>query len=307
MAERWLEIEVLVEPEEADDVRATMARWAGSAVVVHEPGPGAAEVGLDANRCRISAYLPEGPEFAVTKYELLSALWHLSQLGVAGASAPAERWTHEDEWYERWKRFYVPVEVGGILIVPAWDDAPTDPGALVVRLDPGQAFGTGLHVSTRQALSSMQRAGCRGRRVLDLGCGSGVLSIAAARLGACEVVALDSDARAVASARSNVELNGVRPLVKVIHGSLGPAQKAEDLERPFDLVVSNIVASVHCELAGDIIAAANPGAPIVLGGIVADRARAVIERFEALPARVEARETDGEWVTLVLRRTSVAT
>lgn len=304
MTARWLEIKVVVQPQEADDVRSIMARWAGTAVAVEEP---ASVNGADfaPTECRISAYLREGPELAVTRYQLLNALWLVGCSGARGAQSPVERWTDAEEWYSQWKQFYKPLRVGRILILPEWEESQPDGDALVVRLGPGQAFGTGLHVTTRQALLALQRLDCRGKRVLDLGTGSGILAIAAARLGAREVLAIDSDARAIKSATANVTGNSVQQAVRLSHGSLiGPG--APPISPAFDFLLANIVATVHCELARPILESVRAGGRIVLAGIVAERAPEVKSAFAALGARQVKRADEEGWTCLTLRKARAA-
>ncbi len=293
---RWLEIAVEAPPNSAEDIRTVMARWARSAVAVEERLDG----GSAEKICRLTAYLPDGEELPVTKYELLNALWHIGQLGVEGASDPSERWTDESEWHSKWKAFFKPMWVGRVLLAPSWDNSVhgTD---LVVRIDPGMAFGTGLHVTTRQSLHALQDRLRFGENVLDLGTGSGVLAIAAARLGAGSVRALDKDPMAVDVARANVSLNHVSDIVKVDHGSLDTEDLHGELQGRFDVVVANIVASVHRELAGVMIGSLAPRGTLILGGIVQGREADVISAYTSRGIEVVDRSDDGEWICLTLR------
>ena len=296
---RWLEIAVEANPDSAEDIRAVMARWAHSAVAVEERLDE-----LSAEKiCRLTAYLADGDELPVTKYELLNALWHLGQLGVEGASNPSERWTDESEWHTKWKAFFKPLLVGRILLAPSWDDSVrgTD---LVVRIDPGMAFGTGLHITTRQTLLALQDRLRPGDNVLDLGTGSGVLAIAAARLGAGIVTALDKDPRAVDAARANVAFNQVEGVVNVDQSSFDAEESHGRLRRRFDLLMANIVASVHCELASAMIGSLTPAGTLILGGIIRGREADVVSAFERHSVEVVDRSDDGEWICMTLRNGS---
>ena len=304
MGERWLAIDVVVEEDEVDDVQAVMARWAGGAVAVEQMIDAAAlDDFVPDGRCRLTAYLRDGAELPVTKYQLFNALWMLGGGGSAGLRKPGERWTEESEWMEQWKRFYRPLAIGRVGIVPAWDESEIPGADVVVSLDPGQAFGTGLHVSTRQALLALQQCGVEGRRVLDLGTGSGILAIAAAGLGAAAVVGLDTDARAVDAARENVAANDQEARIELGVGTLGEPGVEQYLSQPFDIVVANIVAAVHCELALHYPVPIALGGHLILGGIVDERADLVTAAMAELPLALAERIDEERWVNLVYTRT----
>ncbi|HJN40194.1 MAG TPA: 50S ribosomal protein L11 methyltransferase [Chloroflexota bacterium] len=305
MGERWLVIDVVVEEDEVDDVQAVMARWAGGAVAVEQMVDTAAlDDFVPDGRCRLTAYLRDGAELPVTKYQLFNALWMLGGGGSVGLRKPRERWTEESEWMEQWKRFYRPLTIGRVGIVPTWDESEIPGADVVVSLDPGQAFGTGLHVSTRQALLALQQRGVAGKRVLDLGTGSGILAIAAAGLGAAAIVGLDTDARAVDAARKNVAANGQEARIELGVGTLGAPGIEQYLVQPLDIVVANIVVAVHCELAAHYPVPIAPGGHLILGGIVDDRADLVIAAMEDLPLKLIERTDEERWVNLVYTRTS---
>ncbi len=293
---RWLEIAVEAAPDSAEDIRVIMAKWASAAVAVEER--------IDEHSaekiCRLTAYLPDGERLAATRHDLLNALWHVGGLGIESARMPIERWSDESEWHSKWKAFFKSAWVGRILLAPAWDDSFGN-GESVVRIDPGMAFGTGLHVTTRQSLLAMQDWLTPGDDVLDMGTGSGVLAIAAARLGARSVKALDKDLKAVEAARENASLNDVGEVVTVAHGSLEERDANGALTRKFDLVVANIVAAVHCRLAGAMIDALAPGGTLILGGIVQTREAEVAAAFGCRAMEVVERSHDGEWICLTLQ------
>ena len=293
---RWLEIAVEAAPDSAEDIRLIMAKWASSAVAVEERVDE-----LSAERtCRLTAYLPDGERLAATRHDLLNALWHVGGLGIESARTPIERWTDESEWHSKWKAFFKPAWVGRILLAPAWDDSVGNVDS-AVRIDPGMAFGTGLHVTTRQSLLALQDWLSPGDDVLDLGTGSGVLAIAAARLGAGSVNALDKDPKAVEAARKNVALNDVGDVVSVAQGSLDKADSNGKPPKKFDLLVANIVAAIHCRLAGAMIDALAPGATLILGGIVQTREADVAAAFALRAMEVVERAHDGDWICLTLQ------
>ena len=293
---RWLEIAVEADPDSAEDIRAIMAKWASTAVAVEERVDERSAERI----CRLTAYLPDGEQLAATRHDLLNALWHVGGLGIESARTPIERWTDESEWHSKWKAFFKPAWVGRILLAPGWDDSVGDVDS-AVRIDPGMAFGTGLHVTTRQSLLAMQDCLTPGDDVLDLGTGSGVLAIAAARLGAGSVKALDKDPKAVEAARENVSLNDVGDVVTVAHGSLDERDSNGKPPKKFDLLVANIVAAVHCWLAGAMIDVLAPGGTLILGGIVQTREADVAAAFADREMGVVEKAHDGDWICLTLQ------
>jgi ribosomal protein L11 methyltransferase len=197
---------------------------------------------------------------------------------------------------DAWRAHATPVEAGGIWLVPPWLAPPdgVDPTDVLV-LDPGRAFGSGSHPTTRLVLDLLAARASTAGRVLDVGCGSGVLAVAAARWGAAEVVAIDIDPAAVAATAENAERNGVHDRVRA---SARPLASVLADEAPFDLVVANLLAPIVRELAPDLIAATAPHGQLIASGLLADRwaeATAALAPLEV----AEVAEDDG-WVAVVL-------
>ncbi len=196
-----------------------------------------------------------------------------------------------DAHLDAWRAFARPRVAGPLRLQPAWLEHVAGEGELVVRLDPGRAFGSGAHPSTRLAIEALARWLPPGGAVLDLGCGSGVLAVAAALLGAGLVVAVDVDAEAVRATAANAARNGVD--VEVSRAS------AAEVGGSFDVVVANIGAGVLIDHAGAVQARAVSGGHLVLAGFLAERADAVARAYTGC-AEVDRRADDG-WVALVLR------
>jgi len=216
----------------------------------------------------------------------------------AGADEVAE--VPEEDWGETWKRDLRPFLVGRVLVRPSWIAETPPPGCAEVVLDPGMAFGTGSHPTTALCLSALSRllAARSGQRLLDVGTGSGLLAIAAARLGAAEVVGTDNDPVALAVARENARRNGV-----ALRLHLAPAPAAA-LGGPFDLVVANILANTLVELAPELAAQVAPGGRLLLSGLLAGQEETVREAClaEGLVADRPGDGAEGEWRLLSLRR-----
>jgi len=207
----------------------------------------------------------------------------------------------DQDWGETWKRDLRPFLVGRVFVRPTWIAEAAPPGCAEVVLDPGMAFGTGSHPTTALCLSAISRllsARPGGQRLLDVGTGSGLLAIAAARLGAAEVVGTDNDPVALAVARENAERNGVR-----LRLHLAPVGAAA-LRGPFDLVVANILANTLVELAPELVRQVAPGGRLLLSGLLAGQEEAVRQAYLALGLAADPAgdAAEGEWRLLSLAR-----
>lgn len=203
------------------------------------------------------------------------------------------------DWSEMWRQHFTTLRVGRLLVHPSWE--PVEGGALAISLDPGRAFGTGQHATTQLCLAAIERACAPGDVVLDVGTGSGILALAAARLGASHVDAIDTDPDAVESAKENARRNGLEGSVRISRGSLGHGQAREE---QYDLVVANISAAVVCELLPAIARALRPAGRAIVSGFMTDRAREVTAAARSaglVEPAVEADE-DGEWCAVVARK-----
>ncbi len=195
------------------------------------------------------------------------------------------------DWSALWREHFTTLHIGRLVVHPSWEPAG-EGEALAISLDPGQAFGTGQHPTTRLCLAAIERECAPGDVVLDLGTGSGVLALAAARLGASRVDALDSDPDAVEAARENVRRNGLEGSVQALRGSLDPERGAVD---EYDFVAANISSGVVCELLPAMARALRPGGRLVLSGFMADRVSEVLAAARGAGLEDVAVEQDEEW------------
>ncbi len=254
---------------------------------------------LDGNADRVCRQLQEG-------------LWHLGQ--IYSLPEPAIRKLAEEDWAESWKKQYHRLHVGArTVIVPAWEEYQPAPDEIVVCLEPGMAFGTGLHPTTRLCLQALEERMAPGCTVLDVGTGSGVLAIAAAKAGARSVLALDADPSAVAVARENVERNQVAHLVTVRHGSLPGGDRVPNYFLPegaldllavgwYDLVLINILAPVIVGMAPALAARLSPAGSLVAAGLIETQERDVVEALAAQGLKVIRRSQEKDWVALIAER-----
>jgi ribosomal protein L11 methyltransferase len=238
---------------------------------------------------RMSVLLPPGVDPA----QLLAGA--CESLSMAPARLCGQREIVDADWVRLTQAQFPPTRVGEMLwIVPSWHEPP-DPAAINIRLDPGVAFGTGTHPTTRLCLAWLLQHMARGARVLDYGCGSGVLAIAAAKLGARQVIGTDIDGQALDAARANSERNGVDARYTA-PGRLPAGQ--------FDVVLANILANPLRLLAPMLLARVSPGGALVLSGILQRQADELIATYaqagDALPLRVWA--SDEGWVCLAGHR-----
>lgn len=217
----------------------------------------------------------------------------------------------EEDWAEAWKKFYRPIRVSEkIVIKPAWEDYTPSQGELVITLDPGMAFGTGSHPTTTHCLQALAGRVQPGDRIIDVGTGSGVLAIAAARLGAGEVLAIDVDPLAVKIARENIQANGVGDRVRVALGNLLKPDPGQDLpydnwsdtSPPVDLIVANLIADTIQRLAPQAYQRLKPGGCLIGAGIIQGRLPEVLETLGDNGFELEEIAEEGEWSTVVMRR-----
>ena len=276
-------------------------KYGHAGVAVEEPGgfnPDEGESPPDSGHVRVVTYLPVGPTTRSREGSIDVGVRLMAQLGPV--SMLQSRDVDEADWQNAWREHFHILHVGSrTVIVPTWRSYSPSPGDVVIELDPGMAFGTGHHPTTTMCLAALEELVSPGCSVLDLGCGSGILSIAAARLGASAVLALDIDATAVETAAANVRQNGADAVVTVGEGTLPHVAL-----RPggYDIVVANISSTVIGDLASSIARAARHGGTVVASGVLDHAKGPVVERLEEAGLSVEGVEVDGDWVALRLVR-----
>jgi ribosomal protein L11 methyltransferase len=287
----WLEVSVTVENEAAEAVAEVLSRYAHRGVVIE-----AGAEGWNTGPVIVRAYLPADDQLQANKRRVKESLGHLNQL--CPVSKPAFRFIAEEDWTEAWKERLTVMHIGRrVVIRPSWLDYEPAPQEIVIQLDPGMAFGTGLHPTTQMCLVALEESVCPGVEVLDMGTGSGILAIAAARLGAARVLALDNDPVAVKVARGNVAANGVQAVVGIERGSLA------EVSGDYDLVVVNILAKVIIEMMqGGLVGMMCPGGKLIAAGIIADQEAEVVAAMEQKGLALTGRQQIEDWVCLMAER-----
>ncbi|MGO8670148.1 MAG: 50S ribosomal protein L11 methyltransferase [Capsulimonadaceae bacterium] len=242
---------------------------------------------------QISGYVPVDDRLELRIDRLGEMLPTLAGFGVDGAGTEITlRYVEEDDWANAWKAFFKPIRVGRRLVVtPPWETPPNLPDDITIIMDPGMAFGTGSHPTTRLCLAAIEDFLRPGNAVADIGSGSGILAIAAARLGAVRVAACDIDPLAVEIAGRNAKVNDVE--IALSEGM--PAGQ-------FDLVVANILADVIIGMAGDLAARVAEAGTLIVSGIIDTREDDVRRALTAHGLEPAETRREGEWVAIVLRQ-----
>jgi ribosomal protein L11 methyltransferase len=299
---RWLELAVTCDSEAIEAVSEILGRVSqGSAVrptrLIRDPGDELSAREDPTAPYEITAHIPEDEAAPAALEATERALWHLQAFGLRPVGELRVRSVDDADWTDAWKARYVPQRIGRVVIVPSWLDEPIGSDEVVLRLDPGMAFGTGLHPTTRGCLTLLQEVSPVPPVVLDVGSGSGILALAALRLGAERAVCYDTDPLAVEATLANAEANGLAERITAQLGSL-PATPTAD---PYPLVLANLVAAVLIDSAERLAAHTAPGGTLLASGIIEPRADEVLASIVANGFVLDRHLDDGEWVSLRLQ------
>ena len=293
----WIEISLKVDGESAEAVAEILERFGHQGVALEQDGIPPDTWDEDQvpppQSLTLRAYLPADDRLEAKKAQLETALGRMRLMYPM--PTPVYRSIQAEDWAEAWKAHYEPLRVGKrLLIRPLWIDMPLAPGDIEIALDPGMAFGTGSHPTTQLCLRALECLLQPGQSVLDLGSGSGILSIAAAKLGAGQVLALDTDPIAVESTRDNAQANGVGQQVLAERGSHDCLLTSA---RRFDLVVVNILARIIVEMAkGRLGELVRPGGLAIFSGIIDTQVDEVEAALRSTGLQPYARRRMGDWM-----------
>ncbi|MBM3945042.1 MAG: 50S ribosomal protein L11 methyltransferase, partial [SAR202 cluster bacterium] len=297
---KWVEFSVQTPSEFVEPISEIFHRYGQGGVAIDAPGgfnPDEGEQPLPNPLVTVRAYAPVDQRLNDRRSRIQVGVMLVSQL--APVSPLKEREMEEEEWQDAWKKHFHVLHVGRrIVIVPTWRQHKPGKSEVVIRLDPGMAFGTGHHPTTRMCLEALEQLVRPGMAVLDVGCGSAILSVAAARLGAARVLGLEIEPVAAQTGLRNAALNEASETVTVLEGSLPNPAAAPAF---YDIVAANISAKVIIGLADEMAAVAKPGGMLLASGILTERMDEVRGRLDAAGFEIENVQVDGDWVALTAR------
>ncbi|GEN84639.1 ribosomal protein L11 methyltransferase [Sporosarcina luteola] len=250
----------------------------------------------------VKAYLPVNSFLIETVKEISESVDNLAAYGLdVGVNLVSTNEVDEEDWATAWKKYYHPVKISSrFTIVPTWETyEPVDSDELIIELDPGMAFGTGTHPTTVMCLQALEKYVEKGNTVIDVGTGSGVLSIGAALLGASHVHALDLDEVAVKAAQENIELNKVQNVVEVTHGNL-----LDSVKEPASIIVANILAEVIMTFSGDAYSILPEDGLFIVSGIIAQKRDLVKDDLLSKGFEIVESVLMEDWVAIIASKRS---
>lgn len=245
----------------------------------------------------IKAYYKDDENFEHYFQYIKDSVLNLDRFGLdKGEGKVTAKKVDEQDWANNWKKYYKPTKIGNEIVVkPTWEDYNKKDNEIVIELDPGMAFGTGTHETTRLCVKALEEYVNEDSVVFDIGTGSGILSIAAAKLNAKHVVGVDLDPVAVDAAKENVELNNLDN-IEILYGNL-----MEVVDGKANIVVANILADIIKILAEDVKKFVVEGGYFISSGIILDRKDDVIEKLQQCGFEIEKINVDGEWCCIIAR------
>lgn len=307
----WIEVRVITKSEALEPISGIFYSLDCKGVAIEDPedilgreqGPltwDFADINVLEHKGKVAvvkAYFAEEDNIEDVLAYVNERLSELKEMGLDLGEAKVEHEKmYEEDWANTWKQYYKPSKVGEKIVVkPIWEEYEAKEGELVVDLDPGMAFGTGTHETTRMCIQALERYVKEESTVFDVGCGSGILAIAAAKLGAKLAVGVDLDPVAVESSIENVGYNNLNN-IEILHGNL-----VEVIDGKADIVVANILAEIICILTDDVKRVLKDGGTFITSGIIHDRVDMVCEKLEATGFEVIEKNRDGEWNCIVAK------
>jgi len=303
---RWLELTVQAHPEAIESVSELLSQHTPGGVAIEEPielfDEGQEYRVVTGKPVLVHAYLPIDGTEEVARQKIAEGLWHFSSLGAHFVGELTTRTVNEEDWANAWKEYFHVTHIGQRLVIrPSWREYTPTAHEVVLTLDPGMAFGTGLHPTTRMCLEQVEQRVHTGMKVLDVGTGSGILAIAAAKLGAESVYAIDNSSVAVESTLANTELNGLNERIKVVLGVLDDAE-AGRMAGHYDFVIANIIAHIIGSIAPQLARVVAPTGLLVVSGIIEARRHDAEGPLLAAGLELVEQVMIDDWMALVLRQ-----
>jgi ribosomal protein L11 methyltransferase len=302
----WLELTVQTHLEAVESVSELLNRYTTGGVAIEEPieliDEGQEYRVLTGQPIKVHAYLPIDGKEEAARQQVAEGLWHLSSLGPQFVGDLQTRVVHEEDWANAWKDYYHVTHIGQRLVIrPSWREYIPINNEVVLELDPGMAFGTGLHPTTRMCLEQIEQRTRPGVCVLDVGTGSGILALAAAKLGAANVHCIDNSSVAVESAVANAETNHLSDCINVVLGVLDETESTR-LSGQYDLVLANIIARVIGSIAPYLAQVLAPDGMLITSGIIEDRRHEAEQPLLAAGLKLIDQVMIDDWVTLIMQK-----
>lgn len=303
---RWLELTVQTHPEAVESVSELLSSYTPGGVAIEEPieliDEGQEYRVLTQQPVKVHAYLPIDGQEEEARQRVAEGLWHLSSLGPQFVGELTTNIVNEEDWANAWKEYYHVTHIGQRLVIrPSWREYTPQGDEVVLELDPGMAFGTGLHPTTRMCLEQVELRTRVGMRAIDVGTGSGILALAAAKLGAQSVYCIDNSSVAVESAATNAEINHLSACIQVVLGTLDEAE-AERRAEQYDLVLANIIARVIGSIASQLARVMAPGALLIASGIIEERLHEAKQPLLDAGLHLVEQVMIDDWVTLIMTK-----
>ncbi len=302
--ETWLEASLTCSGELAEAVAEVFSRYAPNGVLLHSVTSFDTENYEESptGEMQVVAYLPVDEKIEQNRRQLDEAVWHLGQ--IAALSPIQYQIIADQDWMEAWKVRYQPLKLGqNLIVLPAWVDQELAGDRLPIIISPDMAFGTGTHPSTQLCLIALEKHGCQGKNVLDIGCGSGILSIAAVRLGADMVLGVDYDPIAIPSCQRNAGLNAMEDRILFEDGTHTDILERDDELKQAPVVLANILAHILIMmLATGLAETVSNSGILILGGILNTQADDVIQAAQTAGLTLIDTLTDQDWVVLVFQK-----
>jgi ribosomal protein L11 methyltransferase len=308
---KWTEIRIKTTEEACDAVSEMLTTIGAGGVVIEDPNEIRRHLeSLDSPDYADQSILdPLGSDVTVKAYfdqerdpgelaaEIRERLKTISRFLYVGKGSTEYETVDDEDWSESWKKHYKPFHISkSVVVKPSWEEYAAIDGDIIIELDPGMAFGTGTHETTRLCAQLLESYVKKGDHVVDVGCGTGILSIIAYKLGASRVDAVDIDETAVRTAKENCAVNGAEHGVSVRRGVLSDLPRVKA-----DIVAANIIADVIIDLSGIVGGYLEEGGILIVSGIIRDRKQEVIKVYDGKGFELAEMREMGEWVAMVFR------
>jgi len=300
----WLEASIVCSGELAEAVAEVFSRYSPNGVVInsvtHYDTLGHEEI--PTGDMQVIAYFPQDQQSEAIRHQLEESIWHMSQ--IAPLDSIEYKIVLDQNWMEAWKTNYKPLKIGrNLIVLPAWVDPDLAEGRMPIVISPDMAFGTGTHPSTQLCMLALEKYGVKEIDVIDIGTGSGILSIEAAKLGANRVLGVDNDPDSIPSAIHNAGLNGVADRIIFEVGTHTDVLNRKDGLNQAPRVIANILSPILSKMLSSGLAdLVSPGGLLILGGVLDHQAQVLADLARSLGMTLRETLHQEDWVVLILHK-----